>query len=282
MVIYLDQVFALNALADALALYITAQAAGLTVSRSRLLAAAGVGGLYGAACLLPPLAVLGSFLPQLAMAAGLVWLTFGGGERFLRRFLLFYIVSCTMGGALSSAPGLWGRGGSWGMFFLVGGGCYALLSLLLRGGAQHAAAGQLCRGAVERRGRRATLTVLLDTGHTLTDGRRPVLIGEAEALRPLWSQGEWTCLRELGSVGSAACLEKLAAVSPGDFRLLPYRAVGVSAGLLLCCRADRLMLDGREQGPVTLAISPTPISEVGGYTALWGGERKKEEAHHAA
>lgn len=282
MVVYLDQVFALNALADALSLYITARTAGLTASRLRLLAAAGLGGLYGAACLLPPLAALGGFLPQLAAAAALVWLTFGGGERFLRRFLLFYIVSCTMGGALSSASGLWGHHGSWGIFFLVGGGCYALLSLLLRGGAGHAAAGQLCRGVVERQGRRVGLTVLLDTGHTLTDGGRPVLIGEAEALRPLWSEGERDALRELALWGSAVCLEKLAAVSPGDFRLLPYRAVGVSAGLLLCCRVERLTLDGREQGPVTVAISPTPVSDGGGYAALWSGEGKKEEAHHAA
>lgn len=278
MVIYLDQAFALNALADGLALHITARAAGLPLRRRRLLAAAGLGGLYGAVCLVPPLAALGGFLPRMAAAAALVRLTFGGGGSFWRRFLLFYIVACTMGGALVSAVSYLGRGRGWGTFFLVGGACWTALSLLLRGGTRHAAAGQLCRGSVERQGRRAELTALLDTGHTLTDGGRPVLIGELGALRPLWSGAEWTCLQELELRGSTACLEKLAAVAPGDFRLLPYRAVGVSAGLLLCCRAERLVLDGREQGPVTVAISPTPVSDGGGYAALWSGETIKKAA----
>lgn len=282
MVIYLDQAFALNALADGLALYITAQAAGLPIRRGRLLGAAGLGGLYGAVCLLPPLAALGGFLPRLAAAAALVRMTFGGGEHFLRRFLLFYVAACTMGGALVAAGPLLRSGRGWGAFFLAGGACYGVLSLLFRGDARHAAAGQLCRGAVERQGRRAELTALLDTGHTLTDNGRPVLIGELGALRAIWSGEEWAALQELERQGSAACLEKLAAVSPGAFRLLPYRAVGVSAGMLLCCRAERLVLDGKDQGPVTVAISPTPVSDGGGYTALWGGEQKTREARHAA
>lgn len=279
MVIYLDQVFALNALADGLALYITVRTAGLRTSRRRLLAAAGLGGAYGAACLMPPLTPLGSFLPRLAAAAGLVRLTCGGGQWFLRRFLLFYVVSCTLGGVFSSVLEL---RSSWGTFLLAGGMCYGVLTLLLQGGARHAASGQLCRGVVERRGRRTEVTVLLDTGHTLTDGGRPVLIVDSGALGALWSKGEQAAMRELARRGSAACLEELSAVSPGAFRLLPYRAVGVSEGLLLCCQAERLVLDGRDQGPVTVAISPTPLSGSGGYTALWSGEGKKEEVRHAA
>lgn len=279
MVIYLDQAFALNALADGLALYITARLAGLNVNRRRLLTAAGLGGAYGAACLLPPLAPLGSFLPRLAAAAGLVRLTWGGGQWSLRRFLLFYVVSCTLGGVFSS---ILEPQGSWGAFLLAGGICFGVLSLLFQGGARHAASGQLCRGVVERRGRRAEVTVLLDTGHTLTDGGRPVLIAGSGALGALWSEGERAAMQELARRGSAACLEELSAVSPGVFRLLPYRAVGISEGLLLCCRAERLVLDGRDQGPVTVAISPTPLSGSGGYAALWGGEGKKEEARHAA
>ena len=56
MVVYLDLAFFLNSAADALALYVTARLAGLPVRRLRILAAAVLGGAYGAACLLPPLA----------------------------------------------------------------------------------------------------------------------------------------------------------------------------------------------------------------------------------
>ena len=57
------------------------------------------------------------------------------------------------------------------------------------------------------------------------------------------------------------------------FRLLPYQAVGVSGGLLLCFRAEQVELDGRQLGTLTVALSPTEVSDGGGYHALWGGER---------
>ena len=56
------------------------------------------------------------------------------------------------------------------------------------------------------------------------------------------------------------------------FRLLPYRSVGVDRGLLLAVRVDSLELDGRGRGPVLVALSPTPVSDGGGYQALVGAE----------
>ena len=102
MVVYLDLAFFLNSAADALALYVTARLAGLPVRRLRILAAAVLGGAYGAACLLPPLAPAAGFLPQAAVAAGLTLLAFGRRGPFLRRFLLFYLLCCTLGGAMTA------------------------------------------------------------------------------------------------------------------------------------------------------------------------------------
>ena len=56
----------------------------------------------------------------------------------------------------------------------------------------------------------------------------------------------------------------------GRFRLLPYRSVGVPRGLLLAVRADGLELDGEGLGPALVALSPTPVSDGGGYRALIG------------
>ena len=53
MVIYPDLAFLLNSLADFLALSATAWLAGLPRRWRRILGAALLGGLYGAACLLP-------------------------------------------------------------------------------------------------------------------------------------------------------------------------------------------------------------------------------------
>lgn len=142
MVVYLDLAFFLSFGADALALYVTARLSGLPIRGRRFLLAALLGGVYGAVCLLPPLAGLGSFFPQLAAALGLVALAFGRRGPVLREFLLFFMLSCTLGGAMMAGVGLLRESGglevlkflNWKVFFLVGGTCYLVLSLVFRGG----------------------------------------------------------------------------------------------------------------------------------------------------
>lgn len=285
MVIYLDMAFLLNGLSDAAALYVTAQVSGLTVRRGRLLLASAAGGTYGVLCAIPSLRHAASFFPQMAVAALLVRLAFGRQKAFVRYFLLFFLLSCTMGGVLLAAGRLLRESGgmellgalNWNVFFLAGGICFLVLTVVFRGGARHAAAGQLCRGSVELRGMRAELTILLDTGHTLTDAVTggPVLTVHYAALEPLWTAREKGVLACLEQDGAARCLERLG--SP--FRLLPYQAVGVGAGLLLCFRADRVRLDGQELGRLTVALSPTAVSDGGSCHGLWGGER--EDCHAA-
>ena len=248
-------------------------------SWKRLLAAAALGGLYGVICLLPPTAAANSVIFQMLVAAALIWVAFGPTSFFLRQLLLFWLLSCTMGGILLAADNLFQGGISWEalsklnwkVFFLVGGTCYFLLSVIFRGSARHELRGDLCRCTVTFRGREVSFTALLDTGHTLTDGATgdAVLIVEAAALGVLWTESEKALLAQLSVKGALWCLEQLAA--DFRFRLLPYQAVGVSTGLLLCFRADKALIDGQEYRHLTVAISPTPVSDGGGYCALWGG-----------
>ena len=67
----------------------------------------------------------------------------------------------------------------------------------------------------------------------------------------------------------AGALERLTGAG-GHFRLLPYRAVGVDRGLLLAVRVDRAVVDGEDRGAMVVALSPTPVSDGGGYGALLG------------
>lgn len=286
MVVYLDLAFFVNGLADAGALYITGRLCGLAVDGKRLAAAGLLGGTYGAVCMAPGLGFFAAFPVQLAAAAGLMYLAFGRREDFLRRLLLFFAVSCGLAGAvLAGGRVLMERDEvlaalDWRVFFLAGGGCFLVLSVVFRGGARHAAAGQLCRCEISWRGRGAELTALLDTGNTLTDGfsGAPVLTVYWAALERLWTEEERRVLARLEEQGAVQCLEKLGK----GFRLLPYRAVGVRSGLLLCFRAEQVILDGRRLGSVTVALSPVPVSDGGGYAALWGGEHGKEAARYAA
>ena len=220
MVVYVDIAFLLNCLTDGAALYVTGRLSGLPVRKLRLLAAALLGGTYGALCVLPGWGGLAFFPFQAAVAAGLVWLAFGKRGAFLRQLLLFFILSCALGGALVGGQTLVAGGRllesgdglarlDWRVFFLAGGICFIVLSVAFRGGARHAVAGELCQCVLERRGRRAAFTALLDTGHTLTDGLtgRPVLTAHWAALEPLWTAEEREALSCLERDGGAACLE---------------------------------------------------------------------------
>ena len=277
MVVYLDIAFFLNFFADALALYVTARVSALPVDRRKLLLAAGLGGTYGALCALPVFRMGAAVLPELAVAAALVRLAYGRSGTFPRQFLMFFLLAAVQ--LLQSRQGMTIlRSLDWKVFFLAGGGCFAVLSVVFRGEARHAVRGQLYHGAVERRGRKAPVTALLDTGHGLTDGLTgaPVLTVHWSALDALWTPEERRALQRLERLGAAACLPELGA----GFRLLPYRAVGVEDGLLLCFRPDKVTLEGRDLGRVTVALSPTAVSE-GGANALWGGEGEKEGQYAA-
>ncbi len=286
MVVYLDLVFFFNAVADAGALYVTARLSGLVVRWRRLLAAAVLGGTYGALCTLPPLFPAAAL--QLAVAAGLVLLAFGREGAFLRRYLLFLTLSCTLGGimlALARLPAEQGGAAElngW-VCLAAGGACYLVLSVVFRGGARHALRGELTEGRLERSGRSAGFTALLDTGHTLTDPvtGRPVLVAHWQALDPLWSDRERAVLRRLEALGPAGALEILNTLEGGRFRLIPYRAVGVAGGLLLCLRVDQAVIGGETLAGLTVALSPGPVSDGGGYGALWGGNERRENRHAA-
>lgn len=281
MVVYLDAAFLLSALADGAALYVTGRLAGLRAKKGRLLLAAVLGGIYGALGAVPAMAALTVPVVQLILAAALVALVFGA-DQLPRRLLLFYLTSCALGGAVTAVSAVFQQGAeflaglNWRIFLLAGGGCYLVLSVVFRGDARQAVAGRLHPGWVERRGRRAPITALLDTGHTLTDGAGTVLTVHWASLSPLWTTEEAAVLRCLEKRGAAWCMEQL---GPG-FWLLPYSAVGVQGGLLLCCGAERACLGRREMGKVTLALSPTALGA--GWDALWGGEGMEKETGDAA
>lgn len=283
-VIYLDLVFILNTAVDVLALYMTARLSGLPLQKWRLMITAVLGGLYGTCALLPPLQLLAGFLPQMVCAFFLVRLSFGKQQMLSRIYVLFYFLSCTLGGAMTAiSQSLFSYGiyhtlqsMNWKVFFLVAFISYLFLSIVFRGSAKHAVFGQLCHVCIELNEKTVSLDALWDTGHTLCDpcSGLPVLTAWYTALEPLWSKDAEEIINHLDSEGCLWCAEQISTVLPGRFRLIPYRAVGVDRAMLLAFRADKLIVDGNDMGAMMIALSPTPVSDGGGYNALWGGERK--------
>lgn len=124
-------------------------------------------------------------------------------------------------------------------------------------------------------GKERSVRVLHDTGNTLRDpvNAQPVLVLERRALGEYWTNDEAAILS-----GEAPPEEKLARLyrqgTRYHFSLLPFRSVGVSAGLLLAVRSDYIRI-GRQKYPrILIALSDTSVSDGGGYQGLWGGEER--------
>jgi len=282
-IIYVDTLFLLNAIVDYLLLLAAARLAGEPLRRGRFALGAALGGLYAVAIFLPGLGFLAHPLCRLASAALMMLVSYGGSRRLLRQGLLFVVLTCAFGGGVVAIGLLGGTGLSLGngvfysaldlkVVLLSAAVCYGVLTLVFRRLARHSAADGELTGITLRLGERAvTLTALIDTGNTLTDpiSGRPVAVAEGErtgALFPAERRPGRDDLRD-----PAAGLLRLG-TGPwrGRFRLLPYRSVGVERGLLLAVRVDSLELDGQGRGPALVALSPTPVSDGGGYQVLVG------------
>ena len=117
--------------------------------------------------------------------------------------------------------------------------------------------------------------MLHDTGNTLrnpVDGR-PVLVMEQAAVMDLLPAADAAILRENPSP-EMAMAKLYAAGSRLHFTLLPFRSVGTEAGLLLAVRSDYIALHRRKIPRTLIALSAGPVSDGGGYCALWGGTER--------
>lgn len=270
MTVYIDEAFLLNAIVDYLLLLSAARLAGEPFHRLRLGLGAVLGGLYAAAVFLPGWGFLSHPLCKLAVPVGMVLLAFGSSKRLLRVSLTFFGVSAAFGGGVLALQLFLGAPAVLDLktTLLAAAGCYLFLTLLFRRTARHGG-GELAPARLELDGRTCRLTALVDTGNTLTDPAtgKAVMVAEGEKLRDLFPAGECPRLAELEN--PAAALERRKN-DPRRWRLVPYRAVGVPWALLLAVKVDRARVGEEDYGPILVALSPTPVSDGGGYSALIG------------
>lgn len=282
-VVYIDSLFLLNLIVNYILLLATARAAGREIRRLRLGLAAGAGALYAAANFLPGMGFLCHPAIKICAAIVMVLIAFGREGRLLRALLTFFGLACALSGGILAISLLGGTGltlengiPSTGMdlkvLLLSASGCYVVLTLVFRQIGRHSRQeGEIRRVSLALGERRASFPVLVDTGNTLTDpvSNRRVLVADWEAVRPVLAF-------EGGAVGEAdvrepvSGMERLGKAFSGRLRLLPYQAVGVSCGMLLAVRTDWVEVDGKKQPGMLVALSPTPVSDGGGYRGLIG------------
>ena len=280
-IIYADALFLLNAMIDYLLLLAAGRVAGEQLHRTRMALGALLGGGYAVAVFLPGLTSLSHPLCKAGVGMLMVLIGLGGSRRLLRQSLIFFALACAFGGGIL-AVGLLGQGNSGfrqgvvysGMdlkiVLLSAAGCYVMLSVIFQRFGRHSLArGEVVPVRLQLMERQMTLMALVDTGNTLTDpvSGQNVVVAEGACLTRLFPPG---CgLEREDMTAPAQAMSRLnRGILQGRLRLLPYRAVGVDCGLLLAVRVDAVSVGAVEQGPMLVALSPTPLSDGGGYRAL--------------
>ena len=274
--VYLDEAFLLNGVVDYLLLLCSAKLAGEVLRRGRMALGAAVGALYACAVFLPGLGFLSHPLCKLAAAVGMCLVAFGSSRHLLRAGLTFLGASAAFGGgvfalqllgagAVGMKNGVLYSGMDLKVILLSAAGCYLLLTLVFRRTARHTHR-ELAPAVLSLEGRKTALTALVDTGNTLTDPAtgKSVMVAEGDRVTSLFPPGDAPTQAEL--LDPVGAMERLGA----GWRLLPYRAVGVDCGLLLAVKMDRVTVGTEDYGAILVALSPTPLSDGGGYNALVG------------
>lgn len=275
-VVYIDLLFLLNLIANYLLLLGAGRVTGSVLRRWRIGGGAALGALYAVAVFLPDLGWLSAWPCKIASGILMALIAYGGAPGLLRVTALFFAASAALAGMILGVELLGGASLTVknGVFYsqvdmrlllLLFVLCYFILSLFFRRLGRHGGR-ELVRLEIIFRGRRVSLTALRDSGHTLTDSvtNQTVIVADRRYLDALLPQ-------ELRAEDPIESLKRCRQLEIKGARLIPYRAVGVDCGMLLALRADSVTADGKEMGPLLVALSPNPVDDGGGYQALIGG-----------
>lgn len=255
MTVYLDLVVLLNFSVDFLLMIGTNRLCGCPMKPGKCAVAAAVGGVYAGMCLIPGFSFLGNRFWSLIALAGMILIAFGRKRSALKRGILFVFLSMALGGiALYS-----GTEGIGGLFAAALG----VMTACLIGFSGRAGGAQYVAVKLTRAGKKVELTALRDTGNQLKDpiSGQQVLVAGPEAAKALMGLTQEELSRPV---------ETMAALGEKGLRLIPYRAVGNSAGMLLAARMDEVIVGGEKWGDL-VAFAPQQIGPGEEYQALAGG-----------
>lgn len=275
-VVYIDDLFLLNAAVDYFLLLTAARVGGEGIHRWRLLLGAVFGGLYAALVFVPSLSWLVNPLCKLGAAVIMIFISFGGTKRLLRLTLIFLAISAAFAGMLLAIQLLGGQTLfektvlytklDVKLIVLISIACYAILTLVGNRIARHDMTREIVPAAITVFGKTVRILALVDTGNTLTDpvNNAPVMVADGARLLTFLPPG----IDPGEPVESMECMSR--AGQGKQFRLISYRAVGVECGLLLAVRAENVVINGKKLGQMMVALSPTPVSDGGAYQGLIG------------
>ena len=247
--IYFMAAVALNFLVDLLLLMGVGKLSGGKGRLFRYLAASFIDVGYICLCFAPGCAFLGTLLCRGLCLSVMGIVAYGVTRNGIKLTVLFGILSLAFGGAVNQ----WDRAG-----FLRLGAAAVMVILLRSLQGKEAVEVELNRGAVSLR-----VLALRDTGNTLMDPvtGKGVLVADAASALALLGLSQAQLADPVGTVASG--------VLPG-LRLVPYRAVGISSGLLVAVKLENVRIGNRTQDTL-VAFAPAGLGGDGNYRALVGG-----------
>lgn len=255
MPVYLDLFVILNFFVDLLLIVGANRLAGYPPGLKRALPAAGIGAGYGTLCLLPGFLFLGNLFWRIVFLIVMALVAYGMNKAAARRGVLFVLLSMALGGIASSMN----HNSFWGLLIAALGVCV----LCLLGFRGKALGGSCVPVEVEFGGRKVTLNALRDTGNTLRD---PVT-GEAVLVAGACAARELLGLRTEQLMDPVLTMVQCPVQG---LRLIPYRAVGTSGGMLLAIRCPRVRI-GEREGPGVVAFTASGLDGNSEFQALTGG-----------
>lgn len=251
--IYLDLLMGLNFCVDLLLLMGTNRLAGFPTDRMRVVGAAALGSIYSGACLLPGFRFLGSLLWRMVSLGAMALIAFGCNVTAWKRSGVFVLLSMALGGIAlgfgrQNVPSL--------VLAAVG------VWLLCRVAFGEGVGGRFYVPVEISNGEQVlSLTALRDSGNTLRDPitGEGVLVIAPEVAQKLTGLTQAQLRNPLETLGTL----------PG-LRLIPFRAVGQEAGMLLAMRFPRVKI-GSHCGGALVAFAPEGLGGGQMYQALTGG-----------
>lgn len=248
-------VMALNFLVTLLLLLGVGRMTPEPVNYLRIAFGAVVAGMYGGICMYGAFSFLGQTLWRLLSMGVTVCVAFGFGRSSLRRGVFYILLQMALTGISAGMA----RGGLWSAVVTGGMVCVMVFVLILdRPGVVSYVPVEL-----RHRGNRLLLTALRDTGNTLRDpvtGQQVLVVGAEVA-------GKLTGLtpQQLRSP-----IEAIQEVDVPGLRLIPYRTIDRTGGMLLAIRVADVKI-GNWKGSSLVAFAPEKLDENGRYQALTGG-----------
>ncbi len=217
--------------------------------------AAALGGVYSGACLIRGFSFLGSLPWRLVFLTLMALTAFGWGKSSWKRAGVFVLLTMSLGGIALSM----GKGDFFTLLL-----CAALLWLLCRFVLTGSVSGQeYVPISLTYRDKVVSVTALRDTGNTLRDplsGERVLVISAQSAEK----------LTGPTTHQPAHPLETMTQRPLPGLRLIPYRAVGQSGGILLGLRFDHIRIGSRTTSAI-VAFAPEGLGQGGMVQALTGG-----------